>query len=196
MKTTTKSLCNSPNFVPTKTEPASAEAFFKIYHCDYELRIVKDVRRCFSEDFPSLSRVNKLYGEGTAEQWLTYQIGQLNLFCGAQNMSKQQLAYLCSYIVGDYYYLSVTQLVYFFHQIKMGRYGSFYGKVDPQKITDALRSFIQERNDILANIENEERKKEEEEDMKRSKPMPEWFAKKHGLTKDDSLSNILINHKV
>ena len=184
-----------PNFVPTKTEPATPELFFKIYHCDHEFRIVKDVRRCFSDDFPTLGRVNKLYGEGTAEQWLTYQIGQMSVFCGAQNIKKEQISYLCRYIVNDYYYLSVTQLVYFFHQIKMGRYGSFYGNVDPQKITAALYSFVQQRNDILSKIENEKREKEREEDMKKSIPMPEWFAKKHGLTKDESLSNILINHK-
>ena len=159
------------------------------------MRIVKDIRRCFSEDFPTLGRVNTLYGEGTAEQWLTYQIGQLSLFCGTENMKGHQLAYLCSYIVGDYYYLSVTQLVYFFHQIKMGKYGSFYGRVDPQKITEALHSFIQQRNDILDTIENEKREKEMEEDKRKSVPMPEWFAKKHGLTKDNSLSDILINHK-
>lgn len=54
----------------------------------------------------------------------------------------------------------------FFHRFKTGRYGRFYGAVDPLVITTSLRDFIRERNDAYAIHEQEERKAREKEERR------------------------------
>ena len=48
----------------------------------------------------------------------------------------------------------------FFFQFKAGRYGKFYGNVDPMTITSALREFADERNVIYIKHEQELRDKQ------------------------------------
>lgn len=120
----------------------------------------------------------------------------MNLFCGTQKMTGQQLITLCEYIANDFYYLKVTEVVYFFHQIKMGEYGSFYGKVDPQKITEALiKYFLPKRAAILEKIEQQKREEKKEEEKKNAKYAPDWIIKKHGLKKGEPLSNVFTKLK-
>jgi hypothetical protein len=45
----------------------------------------------------------------------------------------------------------------------MGRYGRFYGSVDPMVVTCALRQFIAERNEIIAQYEQQEREMRQRE---------------------------------
>ena len=63
-------------------------------------------------------------------------------------------------IVGDYGYLKMTEVMLFLRRFKTGRYGSFYGNVDPIVIISALGRFVvEERNSMLAAHELEEEKK-------------------------------------
>ena len=48
-------------------------------------------------------------------------------------------------ILVEYPYLKVTELLLFFHRLKCGRYGRFYGMVDALFITSALVQFMEER---------------------------------------------------
>ena len=66
-------------------------------------------------------------------------------------------------ICAEYHWLKITEVLLFFHRFKMGRYGRFYGSVDPMVVTCALRQFIDERNEILAQYEQQEREKRQRE---------------------------------
>ena len=66
----------------------------------------------------------------------------------------------------------------FFHRFKTGRYGRFYGTVDPLIITTSLREFIKERNVEIERHEQEERERKAAEHRKRAIPYTEYLRRK------------------
>ena len=91
--------------------------------------------------------IETAYGKGFAAEWLLPHIARLSLFVGAKNMDIVQEKELAAIIAVEYSYLKITEILLFFHRFKTGRYGRFYGSVDPMVITCALRDFIKERNE-------------------------------------------------
>lgn len=65
----------------------------------------------------------------------------------------------------------------FFWWFKSGKYGKFYGNVDPMVITSALREFIRDRNAIIAKRDSMEIEKKETEWKKNAMTYQEWRAK-------------------
>ena len=131
-------------------------------------------------DFPTLADINQAYGSGSGEKWLVPQIADLTIFTGAKNIDKYQHRALARLLSSEYYWLKLSEFLLFFHRFKMGRYGHFFGNVDPMVITCAMRDFIAERNVIIAEEEQKERKRLEEEERKRNPPITweEWERKK------------------
>ena len=113
-------------------------------------------------DYPTLTDICLTYGKTFSEQWLYPQIVDVALFTGVKNLNKEQVRSLASVIAVEYRFLKVTELLLFFHRFKTGRYGRFYGSVDPMVITCALREFMRERNDMIAQYEQERRERESE----------------------------------
>lgn len=111
--------------------------------------------KAITGDYPTLMDINNAYGKTFAKQWLYPQIADLSMFTGAKNLNKEQQESLASIIAAEYRYLKVTELLLFFYFFKTGRYGRFYGSVDPMVITCALRDFIKERNIFLDQYEHE-----------------------------------------
>lgn len=98
-------------------------------------------------DYPTLRDINVAYGKGFAVEWLLQHITNLALFCGVKNPTTEQMEELARVIAVEYHYLKITEILLFFHRFKTGRYGRFFGAVDPMVITCALRDFIKERNE-------------------------------------------------
>lgn len=117
-------------------------------------------------DYPTLTDICLTYGKTSAEQWLYPQLADLALFTGAKNLTKEQMRGLASVIAVEYRYLKVTELLIFFHRFKSGRYGRFYGSVDPMVITCALREFMKERNDLISQYDQENRELEAQKQKK------------------------------
>jgi hypothetical protein len=110
------------------------------------------------EDFPTLAELNAAFGRNTSAAWLAVQLADLSIYTGAKNLSKRQQDQLAEIITTEFYWLKVSELLLFFHRFKTGSYGTFFGAVDPMVVTRALREFILERNDIIAKINEEEKK--------------------------------------
>jgi len=122
-------------------------------------------------DYPTLTDINAAYGNNMAQKWLMPQLADLSLYTGAKNLTQRQMLQLANIIATEYHYLKVTELLMFFHRFKAGAYGQFYGNVDPMVVTCALRTFIQERNDIIARCEQEQRERERIEERKQNPPI-------------------------
>ena len=71
----------------------------------------------------------------------------------------------------------------FFFNFKMGKYGKFYGAVDPMVITCALRELMDERNSRIDQVENERRRKQEEKEMKNAVSYEEYLKMKEKTNK-------------
>lgn len=124
-----------------------------------QLWCAENVESCFFGDFPTLSQLKAL-GGNTPVMWLVPQLANLSEFCGARDkLSVDQLRDLASIITTEFYYLKITELMLFFHRFKAGKYGRFYGSVDPLIIVEALHKFRKERGDIIDRHDQEEKRR-------------------------------------
>ncbi len=123
-----------------------------------------DVKDCFFGEAPTLSTINLTYGKMTAAMWLVPQLYDLSEFCGCKDkLQGKQLEECAKVIAMEFSYLKVTEVMLFFHRFKSGRYGRFYGSVDPLVITTSLRTFLEER---MSEYDMMERQKSKERMMK------------------------------
>ena len=119
--------------------------------------------RCVLGTAPTLREVNEAYGQGTAEEWLLYQITDLSEFVGARDkMQPWKLKVLARKFMQDFDWFRVTDVELFMHRLKLGAYGHFYGSVDPQQLMAFITPFLKERNEIIAEaVKREERERRE-----------------------------------
>lgn len=123
-----------------------------------------NVEKCFTGDAPTLFEVRKAYSSATADSWLDIQLADLIRFCGVKGKEEfSQIIDPVIQVVSDNFgYLKLSELMLFFQQFKAGRYGRFYGTVDPMVITEALQRFLEFRAERLALIGRARRRAEQE----------------------------------
>lgn len=106
---------------------------------------------------PSLNAIKISFGDNIAETWLMAQIEDLNTFCGVkEKASVEQMLCLAQLIISKYWFLKVSDLMLFFANFKLAKYGTFYGVVDPIVISSALLRFNEERVEALNRIEKQQ----------------------------------------
>lgn len=139
--------------------------FLQTFHVVKQESYTRLPERCYFGSAPTLQHVNKDYGRGTAEEWLLYQLDDLSEYCGARDkLTKGQMRSLAQLLTQEYGWLNVAEFMLFFRRFKLGRYGRFYGSVDPMAITIALKErFLPERYEAYERKEQEEREHEREE---------------------------------
>ena len=77
------------------------------------------------------------------------------------------------------------EMLLFFFRFKTGRYGRFYGTVDPMIIMCALREFIEDRNNMIDAFEQQERDRKAAENAKIPKmSYEEWIEYKKQQNKN------------
>ena len=113
---------------------------------------------------PSLVNVDNAFGEGTACEWLVYQLTGISQLCGAMTKLDNFQYRTTAQLIRQYYFdLKVTELEVFFSRLAAGCYGKIaYGAVDPQAILVALRQFRRERDAAVDFYEREEARRRRE----------------------------------
>ena len=96
------------------------------------------------------------------------QFGTLNDFAEVSTkIAREQLNELAEIFISEYYYLNAAEICFFIARFKSGKYGRFYGAIDPMKITSAMLDYIRERRIDIERYEREQyriqRQKEIEE---------------------------------
>ena len=117
------------------------------------------LERCFSAKTYTLTQL-RLNCAGLQNSWLSAQITYLNSISGATQMTEMQMMMLVSNISQTYGYLKITELMVFFFQLAGGKYGKFYGAVDPMQIMTNFCEFMKYRSVMLDKIESERRSEE------------------------------------
>lgn len=161
--------------------------FLETFHSAYQEKYSAFPERCYFGSAPLLSSVNREYGRGTAEEWLTYQLTYVSEFCGAKDkLTRLQIEELARVITRKYHWLKVAELMLFFQRLKEGEYGRFYGSIDPQSILIALQNrFLQERYLAYERKEQEEREIKQEDDHRKAITYEQYLEmKKRGELKN------------
>lgn len=144
------------------------DQFLTIFNPDLQQEICGNADVCFFGGAPTLGQLNDTYGSKTAAMWLVPQLYNLSEYCGCKDkLEGRPLEECASVIAAEFFYLSVSELMLFFHRCKSGRYGRFYGSIDPIIITSSIRLFLKER--ILAYEEHEKAEKEKADKEAKSK---------------------------
>lgn len=152
-----------------------AKEFLVQYNPDYQMQICDDTELCFLGEYPTLSELKRDYGKKIPTAWLIPQLQNLSWYCGVKDKLTASQLEECAFIIAtDFFFLKVSELMLFFHRFKSGRYGKFYGKVDPLVITCSLREFVKERNNSLDHYEQELHRKQLEEHKKQTVSWKEY----------------------
>ena len=145
----------------------SSEKFLKTLNPSVQIRAAANIERAYMGKAPRLSAVCGAYSQKVAEIWLMAQLENMNDFCGVkQKMTILQMRELAQMLIVEVYYLKVSELMLFFHRFKAGRYGEFYGVVDPQRIMSGLNAFLRDRVEEIAQYERIAAQKRIEEEVK------------------------------
>ncbi len=119
------------------------------FNADRETEYAMQPVRCVTGNAPTLQEVDDRFGRNAASEWIVPLLADLSIFTGAKNLGARQQKQLASIIAAEQRGLKVTEVMLFFYRFKTGRYGRFYGAVDPMVVTTALQDFLRERQEII-----------------------------------------------
>lgn len=129
----------------------------------------------------SLSQIDNTFSNGASEWWIKVMLIDLLVFLGAMgSISIAQVKGLASRIRASYYYLTPSELTYFFYSFSMGDYGKLYvGRtINPQDILMGLKEYanmVAEKRGAYENDKRQERmEKEMEENKKKAVTFQKW----------------------
>lgn len=106
-----------------------------------------------------MADVRNIWGGNYSNYWLENQLRDLNEYVGcSKKMDILQIEDTARVIIADSFFLKLSEVMLFFARLKAGRYGKFYGSVDPMTITTALQKFKDERITELGKIEEAKKK--------------------------------------
>ncbi len=162
-----QSLPDSPQRTMLISRYGNREAFLAKYNPDYQRQICATPDLCFFGDFPTFGMLREAYGNNAPVMWLIPQLYNLSEYCGCRDkLQGKPLEECASVIASEFFYLKISETMLFFHWFKSGRYGRFYGSVDPLVITTSIRDFPKERDYAYERHERDERYTQKEEELK------------------------------
>ena len=109
-------------------------------------------RDMIAADNPNLIEINAVYGIGSAESIIEAALIQTNIMLNLRDESKiseSQAEYYSEVIFKACKILSLPELGDMFNNILAGKYGKFYGNVDPMELTRWCREYMRSRSEII-----------------------------------------------
>lgn len=157
-----------PKVAALKNRYPDLDAFMVSMNPSAQQYCAEHTDRVFNGNAPSMVVMDTAYGKDAATRWMLPQLLNLALYCGVkEKLDVEQATELARIIRTEFGYLNAAELMLFFYRFKSGRYGRFYGAVDPLEIMIALREhFIPERNQKISELENRAEAKRAEEHRK------------------------------
>ena len=69
------------------------------------------------------------------------------------------------WLITEYYYINAAEICFFIARFKSGKYGRFYGSIDPLKITSAMLDYVSERRKDIERKERERYRNQREKEI-------------------------------
>lgn len=149
-------------------------AFQRTFGVANQIRFTDDARRCVLGNAPTLLQVGITYGDTAVVDWFTYQLADLSeYFGGRDKITIGQVDELSRLMAQECRHMKITAMMLFFRRVKTGRYGKFYGAVDPIQIMDYYREFRREAVDIIESDERQRQTEHAEQIKRAATPMGE-----------------------
>lgn len=142
--------------------------FLKEFNPSRQEEFYLNERKAYMGDYPTLRRLDEQFEKRSSVAWLIPQLFNLSEYCGCKDkMTAAMIEECASVIAAMFGKLKISEVMLFFFLFKGGKYGKFYGAVDPITITCALNEFMvkratdrdfyereQERERLLSDMEN------------------------------------------
>lgn len=122
------------------------ESFLSAFLADKQIKITSNRFNIWFGPYPTLSVVNAVF-PGTAQQWLMLQLKELQDYLrikDTERLTTLQNIQLSELIFREFYYLKVSEFMFFFQLVKSAKFGKIYNKIDPLNIIEWLRDFLYE----------------------------------------------------
>lgn len=146
--------------------------FLTRFNPDMQRQVCATPDACMFNDLPTLADLTA-YGTRFPTAWLVPQLKNLSEFCGCRDKMQAQQLEECAFVIAtEFQFLKVTEVMLFMHRFKAGRYGRFYGAVDPLVITTSLRNFLDERSAAYERHDRELRQRQRDEWRRKAVPPP------------------------
>lgn len=128
-----------------------------MYSPDKALALSLSDRAAFLSRAPTLGVVKRAYGDAFIESWIEKILFNISEFAGSRiKMNVSQFEITARLILSEYAIFKVTEFILFCQRFLLGRYGKFYGSVDPMTILDGMSDFAKDRIAALSAYKNEE----------------------------------------
>lgn len=99
---------------------------------------------------PQISTLTHRY-PALSKTFITFALSDLVLFFNVGNtMNEAQLENTVDLLIEHYWYLRPPELKYCFNQIKLGKYGAMYNRIDGAVIFECVEKFLIERQEEIA----------------------------------------------
>lgn len=137
-----------------------------------------------NQNAPSLAILKAAFGEPVAIEWINTLIYDFVDYCEQQQgVENSKLEECAAFIMARYYYLNMAELLLFFAECKLCKFGRIYGTIGAMRIMEMLNDYISQRNEDMSRIEREQAQ------AKYCQPNPDavsyeeyliWKHKQHG----------------
>lgn len=169
----------SPALMAVKNKYSTGKDFLIAINPARQLQVGINPGECYFGNSPTLASLNKLYGKGTAEVWLSTEVQDACLFMGVKEMPDiNQTEKLVKIIVLQYGYLKVDELQLFFFYFCSAKYRHFFSTFDPSIIILSLQDFLRDRSRAYDEREQRERDRQYEEWKKNAITYEEYQRRK------------------
>ena len=127
-----------------KNEFGSKENFLARYTPSLQAFLAENSDNVWLGNHPTLVSIKNVY-PGLIQVWIKRQLEDLNIYLGSRGGLTESLLFeLPQHIYVEFYYLKVSEVMYFFWLVKDLRFGEIYGHLNPADIMMWLRQFVQE----------------------------------------------------
>ncbi len=145
----------------TKLTYGTGADFMLIFNKDIQIKAALHIDRAYLGNAPTLNTVRLTYSYELLIIWIMAQLEDINDFVAVkQKMTLAQMEQSANIIATEYGYLKVTEIHLFLYRLKCGRYGTFYGCIDPLQLMQALNQFLEQRRTEINKIEQQNKQKE------------------------------------
>lgn len=142
----------------TDLQDEISSACVSIYQC----RLLKS---------PKLITIEYAYGKDAVILTMRTHLIRVSEFVGVRDkIGDWQMKALCSQLYGAFPNITLTEFILFCARLRAGKYGKFYGSVDPQMVIQAFDEFIEGRKHDYIEGRNNDREAQMEFEEQESTP--------------------------